>query len=124
MKAKERNKLGVSNNAEINGVGIPQILAATKVESLNCVFTLKLWPSVAKYITEGPGPEFVRASIIEKLERLVDQPKPARCSECANLTDYEGKDFCLVVLAFVGEKTLLTQPFSCEYFAPKKEKKK
>jgi len=100
--------------------GIPN-LSTLKTEPLNSPFTLKLWPSITQYLEKnGDSASFVREAILEKLQRILDQPTPARCSECVNLTKQDNEFFCIVLLAYLGEKKTLNQIFSCDYFAVKK----
>jgi len=117
---RKKNKLPTQNTSKIDTQGLPDLLIKIRGEPLNHVLSVKVQESLGNFVEAHGGCEFIRTAILEKLEKIVNKPSPAKCSECANLTDYEGKDFCLVALAFVGEKTLLTQPFSCEYFKKRK----
>lgn len=113
----------MSNLPREKKLGIPNILSL-RTEPLNSPFTLKLWPSVHRYISEGPGPDFVREAIKEKLQRLLDRPRPAVCRKCLNLNTSKGEDpFCLVLCAYLDWK-LLDQKFTCDYFQLKKEEAK
>jgi len=104
--------------SEIDIRGIPQVLTAARSEPLNHPLTIKLPESLAKYIIEGPGATFVRAAIIEKLQRLANKPTPAICSQCLNLTSKRKEPFCLVLCAYLDRK-LLDQPFQCDCFSPR-----
>jgi len=116
LMVQKKSKVLVSENAKSEGVSIPQILASARVESLNHIFTLKLWPSVATYIEAHGGADFVRTSIIEKLERLVDKTVKARCDQCVNLGERDGQPFCLWMCAtFLPEdQKRLNELFSCD----------
>jgi len=56
---------------------------------------------------EKRGPDFVREAILEKLQRILDQSSPARCSDCKSLTKQEDGYFCKTLLDYLGEKKLL-----------------
>jgi len=104
--------------------GIPN-LTTLKNEPLNTPFTLKLWPSISRYLEKNGGPDFIREAILEKLERILNEPTPARCSDCKNLKKTKGQEeaFCKKLLAYIYKGTL-SQKFSCNYFQPSKDMKK
>lgn len=121
VKMKSR-RLARQKGSKVDRRGIPQILVAARSEPLNDPLSLKLWPSVARYIEQHGGPNFVRSAIIEKLQRIADKPVKAVCAQCSHLTKQDGDYFCSVILGFLNGK-LLNQKFSCDYFSPRKEAK-
>jgi len=122
---QNRVKLPKQPNVEFDSRGIPSLLIAIKNESLTYPITLKVQESLGKFI-EKHSVGFIREAILEKLERIADQPTKARCSECINLTERDGQPFCLWQCAtFLPEdQKLLNQVFSCEGFQPKRKAKK
>ena len=117
------NQLPRRKTTKNSKVGIPN-LSTLKAEPLTSPFTLKLWPSISRYLEKNGGADFVRSVILEKLQRILDEPAPARCSDCKNLTTQDNKPFCKILLGFLGKKKLLNQKFSCDYFSPRKEAKR
>jgi hypothetical protein len=129
MTAQKKRKLPIPTNAKSEGQGVPQIfniLEAAKTEPLNHPLTIKLPSSLAKYITEGPGPEFIRQAILDKLERLTDTTRSGRCSECANLTTQDKEPFCLWMGAtfLPYDQKQLGELFHCDGFIARKHKVK
>jgi len=109
------NSLPRGKTSKSDKRGIPN-LTTLKAEPLNSPFTLKLWPSISKYLEKNGGADFVRNCILKELQRILDEPTPAQCSQCRHLKKNKGEEaFCKKLLAYLYPKTL-NQKFSCDYF--------
>jgi len=122
---RKRNKLPTQNNAEIDRVGLPDLLIKIQGEPLNHVLSVKVQESLATYITEHGGSEFIRQAVTEKLERLADKTRSGKCTECVNLISRGKEPFCVFLCAgFLDyDKVHLDETWHCDGFSPKRERK-